>query len=129
MIIFGQKKIARGVLRKASFCFLTLTPLDLKARVKLQHLICIEIVQGDPFMTRARNRNCWQTLPENTTITIWTKMQVQISSTNLVSNINSYQWKLVRVTGTVYFFTYLHQVPGRELAPASTLHSQGQIEG
>jgi hypothetical protein len=59
-------------------------------------------------------------------------MQVQISSTYLVSNMNSYLWKLVRVTGTVYFFSYLHepssQVPGRELAPASTLHSQGQIK-
>jgi hypothetical protein len=35
-------------------------------------------------------------LPENTTITIWTKMQVKISSTNLVSNMNSYLWKLRR---------------------------------
>ena len=29
-------------------------------------------------------------LPENTTVTIWTEMQVKISSTNLVSNMNSY---------------------------------------
>jgi hypothetical protein len=35
-------------------------------------------------------------LPENTTITIWTKMQVKISSTNLVSNMNSYLWKVSR---------------------------------
>jgi hypothetical protein len=35
-------------------------------------------------------------LPENTAITIWTKMQVKISSTNLVSNMNSYRWKLSR---------------------------------
>jgi hypothetical protein len=35
-------------------------------------------------------------LPENTTITIWTKMQVKISSTNLVSNMNSYLLMLSR---------------------------------
>jgi hypothetical protein len=35
-------------------------------------------------------------LPENTTITIWTEMPVKISFTNLVSNMNSYLWKLSR---------------------------------
>jgi hypothetical protein len=35
-------------------------------------------------------------LPENTTITIWTNMQVKMTSTNIVSNMNSYLWELSR---------------------------------
>ena len=39
-------------------------------------------------------------LPANTTITIWTKMQVQIFPTNLLANMNSYLWKLSRLMST-----------------------------